>query len=144
MKKWYKGLLALAVVLSVGVGWNLIWSMSSHQKNTLSPSTSVRAAVVKHVKTSEMTHVRTTSQANPADNQLDSQVQSKPIKYVRAKTMIRRYEDVNLTKVVQAYQQGTVFTVKGWDHAHTASGTKRYKVVGGYITANSKYVTAIQ
>ncbi|MFD1548958.1 DUF5776 domain-containing protein [Levilactobacillus fuyuanensis] len=142
MKKWYKGILALAIVISVGVAWNFVWSMSSHQKNILSPSTSVRADAAKYVKPSEMTHDSVLDQTNSEDQQLNSK--PKTIKYVRAKTMIRRYEDVNLTKVVQAYQQGTVFTVKGWDYAHTASGTKRYKVAGGYITANSKYVTAVK
>jgi len=142
MKKWYKGILALAIVISVGVAWNFVWSMSSHQKNALSPSTSVRADAAKYVKPIEMTHDSALDQTNSDDPQLNSK--PKTIKYVRAKTMIRRYEDVNLTKVVQAYQKGTVFTVKGWDYAHTASGAKRYKVVGGYITANSKYVTAVK
>lgn len=37
-----------------------------------------------------------------------SPTQPQTIKQVRAKTAVRRYEDVNLTKVVTAYQKGTV------------------------------------
>lgn len=39
-------------------------------------------------------------------------------KPVRGKTSIRRYEAVNLTKVVVAYQQGIVISTTGRVHAH--------------------------
>jgi len=43
MMKAIKALLALAVALAIGVGWNFIWSKSSHHKNLMTRTTSVRA-----------------------------------------------------------------------------------------------------
>ncbi|WP_334427305.1 DUF5776 domain-containing protein [Levilactobacillus sp. HBUAS67566] len=48
------------------------------------------------------------------NKQFVAPTQHQTIKQVRSKTSIRRYEDVNLTKVVKGYQQGTRMTVTGW------------------------------
>jgi len=69
---------------------------------------------------------------------------------VQAKTAVNRYGTVNLTQKNKHYRQKThqVFTVLGWDYSRGASttttGTLRYRVAGGYITANSKYVTRVK
>jgi len=77
-----------------------------------------------------------------------SPTKPKQVKRVKAKTTVRVYKDVNLNKVVKTYKKGSVINVKGWDHSrgdvHHVSGVKRYKVAGGYITANSKYVKIAQ
>lgn len=57
------------------------------------------------------------------------------------------YGDVDLTHRLKHYRKGHIFTVKGWDYSYAhnqlISGTKRYKVAGGYITGNSKLVRVI-
>lgn len=79
---------------------------------------------------------------------LVSPTKPKQVKRVKAKTIVRVYKDVNLKKVVKTVKKGSVITVKGWDYSHGnvhhVSGYKRYKVAGGYITANSKYVKIAQ
>jgi len=79
---------------------------------------------------------------------LVSPTKPKQVKRVKAKTTVRVYKDVNLKKVVKTVKKGSVITVKGWDYSHGnvhhVSGYKRYKVAGGYITANSKYVKIAQ
>jgi len=68
---------------------------------------------------------------------------------VQAKTAVNRYSTVNLTKKNKHYTKKThvVFKVLGWDYSKgtstTAAGTLRYRVAGGYITANPKYVKAL-
>lgn len=68
---------------------------------------------------------------------------------VQAKTAVNRYATVNLTKKNKHYPKKThaVFKVLGWDYSRgtstTMAGTLRYRVAGGYITANSKYVRAL-
>lgn len=72
--------------------------------------------------------------------------QSVPTK-VRAKTAVNRYATVNLTHKQQHYAAKShhVFKVLGWDYSRgtstTTPGTLRYRVAGGYITANPKFVT---
>ncbi|WP_283679826.1 MucBP domain-containing protein [Lentilactobacillus sp. Marseille-Q4993] len=62
---------------------------------------------------------------------------------------INKYKTVNLKGKVQHYKnmprtKRTVFTVNLWDYSRmnsrTMTGVKRYKVKGGYITANFKFV----
>lgn len=68
---------------------------------------------------------------------------------VQAKTAVNRYSTVNLTKKNKHYPKKThaIFKVLGWDYSRgtstTAAGTLRYRVAGGYITANPKYVKAL-
>ena len=68
---------------------------------------------------------------------------------VRAKTAVNRYAAVNLTQRNRHYPKKAhqVFKILGWDYSRgtstSASGTLRYRVAGGYITANHNYVKAI-
>lgn len=68
---------------------------------------------------------------------------------VQAKTAVNRYATVNLTKKNKHYPKKAhaVFKVLGWDYSRgtstTTAGTLRYRVAGGYITANPKYVKAL-
>ncbi|KRL98287.1 DUF5776 domain-containing protein [Levilactobacillus hammesii] len=65
---------------------------------------------------------------------------------VRAKTAVNRYDTVNLSQKNHHYarQSHHVFKVLGWDYSYgtttTLSGTLRYRVAGGYITANHQLV----
>ena len=68
---------------------------------------------------------------------------------VQAKTAVNRYDTVNLTQRNHHYTKKThqVFKILGWDYSRgtstSASGTLRYRVAGGYITANHNYVKAL-
>lgn len=67
---------------------------------------------------------------------------------VKATTKINRYQTVNLKKRIKSYKKGSTITVKGWDYSHgdrpDISGTKRYRVAGGYITANPRLVHSVK
>lgn len=63
---------------------------------------------------------------------------------LRAKTTIHRYQTANLTGKNATYAKGTRLKVQGWTYSHPDDvktfGTLRYRVAGGYVTANAKYV----
>lgn len=65
-------------------------------------------------------------------------------KRVVVKKAINRYTTVNTTKKNGHYKKGTKISIKAYDYSHkydnTNSGTKRFQVKGGYITANPKFV----
>lgn len=69
---------------------------------------------------------------------------------VRAKTAVNRYANVNLTQRKQHYPQRAhhTFRILGWDYSQgqntTTAGTLRYRVAGGYITANPRLVAAVK
>lgn len=69
---------------------------------------------------------------------------------VRAKTALNRYATANLTKRNRHYTKASHhrFTVTGWAYSNTNNFSKgdtlRYKVAGGYITANAKYVQIVK
>ncbi|WP_367296102.1 DUF5776 domain-containing protein [Levilactobacillus yonginensis] len=69
---------------------------------------------------------------------------------VRAKTAVNRYADVNLTQRKRHYPRRThhTFKILGWDYSQgnnpTTAGTLRYRVAGGYITANPHLVSAVK
>ncbi|GHP14435.1 hypothetical protein YK48G_18600 [Lentilactobacillus fungorum] len=69
-------------------------------------------------------------------------------KYVKAKTSINRYRTVNLTQKNKHYKKNKVFKVRAVDYSYENSvinhGTMRYKVAGGYITANAHLVKAVK
>jgi len=75
---------------------------------------------------------------------------TRPLKVIRVKTKatVRLYKTVNLKHVIKTYKRGTTITIKGWDYSHgrdsNQAGTKRYRVAGGYITANNHFVKTIQ
>ncbi|MGX6429606.1 DUF5776 domain-containing protein [Levilactobacillus yonginensis] len=69
---------------------------------------------------------------------------------VRVKTAVNRYANVNLTQRKQHYPQRAhhTFRILGWDYSQgqntTTAGTLRYRVAGGYITANPRLVAAVK
>ena len=66
---------------------------------------------------------------------------------VQVKTAINRYGTANLTKKNKHIAKGTALKVTGWAYSNANNfrkgDTLRYKVAGGYITANSKLINAI-
>ncbi|QMU07839.1 DUF5776 domain-containing protein [Levilactobacillus suantsaii] len=68
-------------------------------------------------------------------------------RYLRIKTGLNRYQDVNLTRRNRHVKAGTRLKVLGWDYSHAADfsrgSTLRYRVSGGYVTANLKWVQRI-
>lgn len=69
-------------------------------------------------------------------------------KRVQAKTAINRYGTVNLTKKNKHFAKNSTFTVKGWAYSNANNfrkgDTLRYKVAGGYITANAHLVKTLK
>ncbi|WP_082622305.1 DUF5776 domain-containing protein [Levilactobacillus senmaizukei] len=65
-------------------------------------------------------------------------------KRVQAKTAINRYGTANLTKKNKHFAKKSTFTIKGWAYSNTNNfrkgDTLRYKVAGGYITGNSRFI----
>ena len=64
---------------------------------------------------------------------------------IRVKKTINRYKNVNFTHRNKKHiQRGTKLRVLGYDYSHANSvsrhGTLRYRVTGGYVTGNSKFV----
>lgn len=68
------------------------------------------------------------------------------MKMVKTKRSINRYRNVNLTQKSRRIAKNKTLKVYGYDysrgHELTKHGTLRYRVAGGYITANTKYVRA--
>lgn len=64
------------------------------------------------------------------------------VKKVVAKTKINRYPGVNLKRQSKAFHKGTQIVVLGYDFS--ANGARRYRVAGGYVTANPKLVKVIK
>lgn len=67
-----------------------------------------------------------------------------------AKTAVNRYDDVNLTRKNHHFNKKShhVFKVLGWDYSHgddfSQGNTRRYRVSGGYVTANNKFVSSVK
>ncbi|MFD1454953.1 DUF5776 domain-containing protein [Levilactobacillus lanxiensis] len=145
----------------------LYWNGSYKKLHVTNPKgintykTNALSGKVKHVKQGTTVAVKQISKKNgmtryqlangkyiSGSKKLVSPTKPKQVKKVKAKTTVRLYKDVDLKKVVKTYKKGSVINVKGWDHSHGnvhhVSGYKRYKVAGGYITANSKYVKIAQ
>lgn len=68
--------------------------------------------------------------------------------YIRTKTTVNRYRTVNLTGKRGSYAAKKRVKVLGWAYSQPTNfdrfGTLRYRVAGGYVTANAKYVQAIR
>jgi len=70
-------------------------------------------------------------------------------KRVQAKTAVNRYDTANLTQRNHHYAKRAhaTFTVQGWAYSNTNNFSKRdtlrYKVAGGYMTANTHFVRAV-
>ncbi|WP_261809676.1 DUF5776 domain-containing protein [Levilactobacillus humaensis] len=69
-------------------------------------------------------------------------------KKIVTKTAVNRYRTANLTKRNRHYRQNTVLKVTGWTYSNANNFSKRdtlrYKVSGGYVTGNSRYVRGIK
>jgi len=69
-------------------------------------------------------------------------------KRIRTKTAINRYGTANLTKKNKHIAKGTTLKVTGWAYSNANNfrkgDTLRYKVSGGYITANSRFIQTIK
>ncbi|WP_249778595.1 DUF5776 domain-containing protein [Lentilactobacillus dabitei] len=67
---------------------------------------------------------------------------------IKVKKTIYRYHNANFGKRISKVKKGTVLKVKKWTYSKPYSltnfGTKRYQVVGGYVTGNPAYVTIIK
>ena len=83
-----------------------------------------------------------------ANRKLVNMGRHKQVKSVKTKQAINRYSNVNLTKKNQSIAKNRTLKVYGYDYSHkndvTKHGALRYRVAGGYITANTKYVRAYQ
>lgn len=64
--------------------------------------------------------------------------------YIRTKTTIHRYRTADLTGKQKTYAKNTRLKVQGWTYGHADNlkifGALRYRVAGGYVTANEKFV----
>lgn len=109
-------------------------------------------SVKRIVKHNLMTrYVLSNGQYITANRKLVQTGKQKMVKLVQVKQNIKLYRDVNLSKRAknkQVIKKDTKLSIKKYDYSQTnvmtKSGTKRYLVKGGYITANSKYVKTIQ
>lgn len=57
---------------------------------------------------------------------------------ITAKRTFYRYRDVNFRRRVGQVKPGQTLTVLGWDYSD--HGTVRYRVAGGYVTANRQFI----
>ncbi len=66
---------------------------------------------------------------------------------IKTRTPVNRYRTVNLKDRNKHYQKGTVVKITGYDYSNATNvsrrGALRYRVTGGYITANNKFVEKI-
>lgn len=100
--------------------------------------------IVKHNLTTRF--VLSNGQYITANKQLVIAGNYRMPKVVQAKTALNRYSDVNLTKPNKHYSKAShqTFKVLGWDYSwkndYSRGSALRYRVAGGYISANSKLV----
>jgi len=57
---------------------------------------------------------------------------------ITAKRTIWRYHDVNFKTATHHYRRHQQLKVRGWDYSD--HGTLRYRVAGGYVTANARFI----
>ncbi|KRL20200.1 DUF5776 domain-containing protein [Lentilactobacillus kisonensis] len=69
-------------------------------------------------------------------------------KQLKIKKSQYRYNNANFNKRTKLIKKGTIVTVKKWGYSHpystTSFGTKRYQIVGGFVTANPHFVTVMK
>lgn len=69
-------------------------------------------------------------------------------KQIRVQKGINRYQKVTLTKKNGHFKKGQILTVKNWDYSHAHNFAKkdtlRYRVSGGYVTANRNFVKVVR
>ncbi|HJE45156.1 DUF5776 domain-containing protein [Levilactobacillus namurensis] len=70
------------------------------------------------------------------------------VQKIRVRRAIYRYQTTDFTQRKQRYTAGQTLKVVGWAYSHptdlTQGSTLRYRVAGGYVTANAKYVQVIK
>lgn len=101
------------------------------------------AKVVHHHLTTR--YVLTNGRYVTANRKLVITGNKKMPRTIRVKKTINRYKNVNFTHRNKKHiQRGTKLRVLGYDYSHANSvsrhGTLRYRVTGGYVTGNSKFV----
>ncbi|WP_260246145.1 DUF5776 domain-containing protein [Levilactobacillus brevis] len=103
--------------------------------------------VVKQTQVGQTTRYELTNGTYVTGNkQWVSPAKPRLVKQVKVKRTIRLYRDVNGSTFIKRIKPGKTLTVTGWDYSHgrnpRLSGTLRYRVAGGYITANRQFVVA--
>lgn len=109
----------------------------------LKQGTSVQ--VVKMIKKGYLTRYQLADGTYITGNkQLVSPTKPKVVAKVKTKANINLYRDVNLQRRIKRIAKGQTVAVKGWDYAFGGItgmiSHKRYKMAGGYITANTKLI----
>ncbi|GEP23642.1 hypothetical protein LDI01_12350 [Lentilactobacillus diolivorans] len=98
--------------------------------------------IVKHNLTTR--YVLANGNYVTANRKLVNMGRHQQVKSVKTKRSINRYRNVNLTKKSRAIAKNKILKVYGYDYSnannHTKRGVLRYRVAGGFITANPKYV----
>ncbi|MCT2899645.1 BspA family leucine-rich repeat surface protein [Lentilactobacillus buchneri] len=102
--------------------------------------------IVKHNLTTR--YILTNGRYVTANRKLVNMGRHRTVKKVRAKTTIHRYQNVNLSGRPHTIKKGQIIKVSNYDYSHGHNlqkhGALRYRVAGGYITGNSKYVRIIR
>ncbi|MFT8994821.1 DUF5776 domain-containing protein [Lentilactobacillus hilgardii] len=69
-------------------------------------------------------------------------------RYVKTRRVISTYRNVDLTKRLKRISKGHIFRILNFDyssqHQMTKHGLLRYRIDGGYVTANPKYVITVK
>lgn len=105
---------------------------------------------VKRIITHNLTtrFVLTNGRYITSNRKLVNMGRQKQVRAVTTKRAINRYRTVNLTHKNRHIAQGKRLRVRGYDYTSENNfrqrGLLRYRVAGGYITANSKYVRAFK
>lgn len=101
--------------------------------------------IVKHNLTTRF--VLTNGRYVTANRKLVNMGKHKQVKYVRTKKSIYRYRSVNFSKHNKSIKKGKLIKVSGFDYSHghsvSKAGSLRYRIAGGYITGNSKYIKVV-
>ncbi|WP_237756728.1 DUF5776 domain-containing protein [Levilactobacillus paucivorans] len=105
--------------------------------------------VVKLVKKGYLTRYQLADGTYITGNkQLVSPTKPKEVTKIKAKANINLYRDVDLQHRIKRITKGQTVTVKGWDYSFGGitgmTGSKRYKVAGGYISANKALVKVMK
>lgn len=102
--------------------------------------------IVKHNLTTRF--VLTNGRYVTANRKLVNMGRHKQVRYVRAKKTIYRYSKVNFSKRNKVVKKGQLMKVYHFDYSHghdvSKTGSLRYRVAGGYVTGNSKYVKVVK
>ncbi len=110
---------------------------------------SYRQGAVLHVKGIIQHHlttryILTNGDYITANRKLVSMGRYKQVRSIRTKQAINRYRDVNFNRKNKSIARGRILKVYGYNYSYgyntSKHGALRYRVAGGYVTANAKYV----